>query len=123
MDTLSIALCISIGSCVAWLVALYTPAGTPSLLWNVPLGMAGAALCALAIAWLAPRLGVFGLVIVGPFGALAHDQGRRRDPSRPAAPCSSGSVVKNGGSPSSCFRTLFPAANVRANSGLIGGVK
>ena len=70
MDTLSIALCISIGSCVAWLVALYTPAGTPSLLWNVPLGMAGAALCALAIAWFAPWLGVFGLVIVGPFGAL-----------------------------------------------------
>ena len=70
MDTLSIALCISIGSCVAWLVALYTPAGTPSLLWNVPLGMAGAALCALAIAWLAPWLGVFGLVIAGPFGAL-----------------------------------------------------
>jgi len=70
MDTLSIALCISIGSCVAWLVALYTPAGTPSLLWNVPLGMTGAALCALAIAWLAPWLGVFGLVIAGPFGAL-----------------------------------------------------
>jgi hypothetical protein len=70
LDTLSIALCISIGSCVAWLIALYTPAGTPSLLWNVPLGMAGAALCALAIAWLAPWLGIAGLVIAGPFGAL-----------------------------------------------------
>ena len=70
MDTLSIALCISIGSCVAWLVALYTPAGTSSLLWNFPLGMAGAALCALAIAWFAPWLGIAGLVIVGPFGAL-----------------------------------------------------
>ncbi len=70
MNTLSIALCISIGSCVAWLVALYTPAGTPSLLWNFPLGMAGAALCALAIAWFAPWLGIAGLVIVGPFGAV-----------------------------------------------------
>ena len=70
MDTLSIALCISIGSCVAWLVALYTPAGTLSLLWNVPFGMAGAALCALAIAWFAPWLGVAGLVIAGPLGAV-----------------------------------------------------
>ena len=70
MDTLSIALCISIGSCVAWLVALYTPAGTLSLLWNVPFGMAGAALCALAITWLAPWLGIAGLVIAAPFGAL-----------------------------------------------------
>ena len=69
MDTLSIALSISIGSAVAWLAALYTPAGTASLLWNVPLGMAGAALCALAVAWLAPWLGVAGLVIAGPFGA------------------------------------------------------
>ena len=69
MDTLSIALCLSIGSCVAWVIALYTPGGLPLLLLNVPLGMAGAALCALAIAWLAPWLGVVGLVIAGPFGA------------------------------------------------------
>lgn len=70
MDTLSIALCISIGSCVAWLIALYTPAGPSSLLWHFPLGMAGTALCALAIAWLAPWLGIAGLVIAGPFGAV-----------------------------------------------------
>ena len=70
MDTLSIALCISIGSCVAWLVALYRPDGTSSLLWHFPLGMAGAALCALAIARFAPWLGVAGLVIVGPFCAV-----------------------------------------------------
>jgi hypothetical protein len=70
MNTLSIALCISIGSCVAWLIALYRPDGTSSLLWNFPLGMAGAALSALAIAWLAPWLGIAGLVILGPFGAL-----------------------------------------------------
>ena len=69
MDTLSIALCISIGSCVAWLVALYMPTGPSSLLWHYPLGMAGAALCALAIARLAPWLGVFGLVIAGPLSA------------------------------------------------------
>jgi hypothetical protein len=70
MDTLSIALCISIGSCVAWLIALYRPDGTSSLLWHFPLGMAGAALCALAIARFAPWLGVAGLVIAGPFGAV-----------------------------------------------------
>ena len=69
MNTLSIALCISIGSCVAWLAALYTAAGTPSLLWSFPLGTAGAALCALVIAWFAPWLGIAGLVIAGPFAA------------------------------------------------------
>jgi hypothetical protein len=72
MSTLSIALCLSIGCCVGWLVALYTPGGIPLLLLNVPLGAAGAALCALAIAWLAPWLGVVGLVIAGPvFAYLA----------------------------------------------------
>jgi hypothetical protein len=70
MNTLTIALCISIGSCVAWLIALYTRDGTRMLLWNFPFGVAGAALCALIIAWLAPWLGVVGLVIAGPFFSL-----------------------------------------------------
>ena len=94
MNTLSIALCISIGSCVAWLIALYRPDGTSSLLWNFPLGMAGAALSALAIAWLAPWLGIAGLVILDPFGACSQSW-PARDPS--PAPYSSGSVVKNSG--------------------------
>jgi hypothetical protein len=70
MDTLTIALCISIGSAVAWVVALYTSRGVFALLWGVPLGMAGAAVCALAIAWFLPSLGVIGLVIAGPAFAL-----------------------------------------------------
>jgi hypothetical protein len=86
MTTLTIALCLSIGCCVAWLVALYTPAGPPSLLWGVPLGVAAAGLCALLIAWLAPWLGAAGLVIAGPVAAYL--------------------AILGGGA---IFRALFPA--------------
>jgi hypothetical protein len=71
MDILTIALCMSIGSAVAWLMALYTERGVHLLLWDVPLGTAGAALCALAIAAIAPRFVVVGLMMAGPFCALA----------------------------------------------------
>jgi hypothetical protein len=66
LDILTITLCMSIGSAVAWLVALYTPGGAYLLFWNTLFGMMGAALCALAIAWIAPALGVAALVIAGP---------------------------------------------------------
>ena len=70
MDILTIALCMSIGSAVAWLIALYTHRGVHLLFWNTFFGMAGAALCALLIAWTAPALGVVGLVIAGPIFAV-----------------------------------------------------
>ena len=70
MDNLTIALRISIGQAVAWLIALYTERGVHLLFWNVLLATAGAALCALAIAWIAPTLGVVGLVTAGPFCAV-----------------------------------------------------
>jgi hypothetical protein len=70
MDILTIALCMSIGSAVAWLMALYTERGVHLLLWDVPFGTAGAALCALAIGAIAPTFVVLGLVTVGPFCAL-----------------------------------------------------
>ncbi len=70
MSALTIALCISIGCCVAWPLALYTRRGVSLLLWDMPLGIAGAALCALAIAWFAPWLGAVGLLIAGPVCAL-----------------------------------------------------
>ena len=70
MDTLTIALCMCIGSAVAWLIALYTERGAYLLFWNVMFGMVGAALCALAIAWIAPAFVVAGLVMAGPFCAL-----------------------------------------------------
>ena len=70
MDILTIALCISIGNAVAWLIALYTQRGVHLLLWDILFGMVGAALCAVAIAWVTPTLGVVGLVTAGPFCAV-----------------------------------------------------
>ena len=66
MDILTVALCLSIGTAVAWLVALYSDRGPYLLLWDNMFGMTGAALCAVAIAWLAPAAGAVGLVIAGP---------------------------------------------------------
>jgi hypothetical protein len=63
------ALCISVGSAVAWLLALYTSRGVRLLLWDVPLGTLGAALCALAIGAISPALSVVGLVTAGPLSA------------------------------------------------------
>jgi hypothetical protein len=70
MDILTIALCMSIGSAVAWLMALYTERGVQLLLWDMPFAMAGAALCALAIAAIAPAYVVVGLLMAGPFCAV-----------------------------------------------------
>ena len=70
MDILTIALCLSVGSAVAWLVALYTKRGVQQLLWDVPFAIAGAALCALAAAWIAPKLVVVSLVTAGPVCAV-----------------------------------------------------
>lgn len=49
---------------------LYTVRGTATLLWDVLFGTAGAALCALAIPWIAPKLGVVALVTAGPLCAV-----------------------------------------------------
>ena len=69
MEILTIALCLSIGTCVAWLVALYSKRGPYLLLWDNVFAMTGTALCAVAIAWLVPAIGVLGLVIAGPLCA------------------------------------------------------
>ena len=66
MDFLTVTLCMCIGCAVAWSIALYTERGYRWLIWDTFAGMAGAALCALAIAWLAPRFIIVGLVIAGP---------------------------------------------------------
>jgi hypothetical protein len=70
VDILTIALCMSIGCAVAWLIALYTTRGVRLLLWDTLFAMIGAVLCALAITWFAPRFGVVGLVMAGPFCAV-----------------------------------------------------
>jgi hypothetical protein len=69
MDILTMATCLSIGSAVSWLIALYTRRGTEFLLWDFPFAVAGAALCAVAVAWITPTLGIVALVTVGPLFA------------------------------------------------------
>ena len=64
------ALIMSIGSAVAWLVALYSSRGPAYLILDVAFGMIGAILCALAITWFDDRFRVAGLVMAGPFCAL-----------------------------------------------------
>ena len=70
MDNLTITLCLCIGQAVAWLIAIYSERGAYLLLWDALFATVGAALCALAIGWLAPKLGVVGLVTAGPCCAV-----------------------------------------------------
>jgi len=70
LDFLTQTLSVCIGTAVAWLLAIYTERGASLLIWNHVFGIAGAALCALAISWVAPSWGVVGLLIVGPPCAL-----------------------------------------------------
>jgi hypothetical protein len=71
MDFLTAALCLCIGNCVAWLLALYTENGAPRLLWNLFLGILGAFLAGLAIEALGLSGGVIWLLAAGPVAALA----------------------------------------------------
>ena len=70
VDNLAIALCISIGSGVGWLLAIYTEPGPRLLIGNVAYGIVGAFLCALLIAWFDPVFVVPGLIFVGPIFSL-----------------------------------------------------
>jgi hypothetical protein len=70
LDILTLALCMSIGCVVPWLLALYTSRGEHLLLWDTLFATAGAALCALAFAWTSPTIGLVGLVTMGPLCAV-----------------------------------------------------
>jgi hypothetical protein len=70
MDTLTIALSMSIGCAVAWLIALYSSRGPALLFWDVLFGMVGATFCALMIGWIAPMLVIIGLLTAGPICAV-----------------------------------------------------
>ena len=66
MDALTIALSMSIG-CAVGCVALYSERSPLLLPWDLVFATAGAALCALAIAWIVnPRWAVIGLLTAGP---------------------------------------------------------
>jgi hypothetical protein len=86
LDFLNGTLCISIGCAVAWLLALYTDRGVSHLIWDTLFGWLGAAVCVWTIAWVAPALGVVGLLAAGPFFSLAAiragDSARRRIATR-----------------------------------------
>jgi hypothetical protein len=69
LDNLGIALCLSIGCAVPWVLALCTKRGERLLLWDTALAMAGAALCALALSSASPTVRLIGLVVAGPLCA------------------------------------------------------
>jgi len=70
LDFLTVALCLSIGNAVAWLLALYTDRGMEMLIWNVAFGVVGATLCALAISVVGLPYGTIWLLAIGPFCGL-----------------------------------------------------
>jgi hypothetical protein len=66
LDDLTIALCISIGSGVPWLIAIYSDNGARQLIGNSVFGLAGTALGTSAFNWISPTYGLIALVSVGP---------------------------------------------------------
>ena len=70
MDNLTIALCISIGTGVPWLIAVYSDNGARHLIGNTVFGMIGTALGASVFNWISPTYGIVALVSVGPVVAL-----------------------------------------------------
>ena len=70
MDSLTIALCLSIGTGVPWLVAIYSVNGARQLIENSVFGLVGAALGASAFNWISPTYGIIALVSLGPVVAF-----------------------------------------------------
>lgn len=70
MDKLTIALCISIGTGVPWLIATYSDNGARQLIGNTVLGMLGTVLGASAFNWISPTYSIVALVSVGPVVAF-----------------------------------------------------
>jgi hypothetical protein len=70
LDNLTIALCISIGTGVPWLIATYSDKGARQLIGNTVLGMIGIAFAASAFNWISPKYSIVALVSVGPVVAF-----------------------------------------------------
>ena len=66
MDNLTIALCISIGTGVPWLIAIYTDNGARQLIENSVLGLLGTAFGASAFNWVFSTYSIIALVSLGP---------------------------------------------------------
>ena len=70
LDYLTTALCISIGTGVPWLMAIYSDNGARQLFGNSVFGLLGTALAALVFDWISPTYSVITLLSVGPVIAL-----------------------------------------------------
>jgi hypothetical protein len=70
LDNLTIALCISIGTGVPWLIAVYSETGARQLLGNSVFGMVGTALGAWAFNWISSTYSIVALVSLGPLVAF-----------------------------------------------------
>jgi hypothetical protein len=81
LDNFTIAICLSIGCAVPWVLALYTARGERRLLTDTLLAMVGAAACAFAFSWASTTVRLVGLAVVGPLCAAlmiaAGDAARR----------------------------------------------
>ena len=70
MDNLTIALCISIGTGVPWLIAIYSDNGDRQLIENNVFGLAGTAFGASAFNWIFSTYSIIALVSLGPVVAF-----------------------------------------------------
>jgi hypothetical protein len=70
LEPLTIALCISIGTGVPWLMAIHSDYGARQLFWNSLVGLAVALLCALAFERLSPLYSILALISAGPVVVL-----------------------------------------------------
>jgi hypothetical protein len=66
LDNLTLALCISIGTGVPWLIAVYSDNGARQLIGNTVFGMVGTAVGATAFNWSFSEYGIVALVSLGP---------------------------------------------------------
>jgi hypothetical protein len=70
VSNLTIALCISIGTGVPWLLAIYTDKGARQLIENNVFGLVGTGLAAVAFNWISSTYGIIALLTLGPVAAL-----------------------------------------------------
>lgn len=70
MDYLTLALCISIGTGVPWLAAVYSDNGARRLLGNSVFSLIGTVAGASLFTWISPTYGIVALVTLGPVVAV-----------------------------------------------------
>jgi hypothetical protein len=66
LDNLTIALCLSIGTGVPWLIAIYSDNGAYQLIENSVYGLVGIAFGASAFNWIFSTYRIIALVSLGP---------------------------------------------------------